>query len=105
MGITVSIAFGSYFLLPKNKIGAIKAGMKRPQSDSLLRELLCELLRLFYQKGWVSGTGGGICADFGSNTVLMAPTGVHKERVKPSDLFVVERGSGKAVRSPKDRSL
>jgi len=91
--------------LPKNKIGAIKAGMKRPQSDSQLRGLICELLPLFYQKGWVSGTGGGICAAFGSSTVLMAPTGVHKERVKPSDLFVVDRQSGKVVRSPKDRSL
>ena len=79
--------------------------MKRPRSDSHLRELICELLRLFYQKGWVSGTGGGICAAVGSNTVLMAPTGVHKERVKPSDLFVVDCRDGKAVRSPKDRSL
>jgi len=79
--------------------------MKRTRSDSHLRELICELLRLFYQKGWVSGTGGGICAASGSNTVLMAPTGVHKERVKPSDLFVVDRRDGKLVRVPKDHSL
>ncbi len=79
--------------------------MKHPRSDSHLRELICELLRLFYQKGWVSGTGGGICAAFGSNTVLMAPTGVHKERIKPSDLFVVDRRAGKVVRSPQNRSL
>ena len=70
-----------------------------------MRELICELLRLFYQKDWVSGTGGGICAASGSNEVLMAPTGVHKERVRPSDLFVVNRRNGKVVRAPKDHSL
>ena len=91
--------------MPKNKFGVIKTGMKRPQSDTHLRELICELLRLFYQKGWVSGTGGGICAAFGSNTVLTAPTGVHKERVKPSDLFVVDSQNGKVVHAPKDCSL
>jgi methylthioribulose-1-phosphate dehydratase len=79
--------------------------MKETKLDSQLRNLICELLRLFYQKGWVSGTGGGICAAYGSNAVLMAPTGVHKERVKPSDLFVVDGRNGKVVRAPKDRSL
>ena len=29
-------------------------------SDRQTKELLCELLRVFYTKGWVSGTGGGI---------------------------------------------
>ena len=70
-----------------------------------MRELICELLRLFYQKEFVSGTGGGICAVSGPNTVLMAPTGVHKERVKPSDLFIVDRRNGKVVRASKNRSL
>jgi methylthioribulose-1-phosphate dehydratase len=79
--------------------------MKRHGSEPYLRDLLCDLLCLFYQKGWVSGTGGGICAAFGSNSILMAPTGVHKERVKPSELFVVDRRDGRVVRSPKDRSL
>jgi methylthioribulose-1-phosphate dehydratase len=91
--------------LRKNKIGVIKAGMKRSGSDAQLRELICELLRLFYQKDFVSGTGGGICAVSGSNTVLMAPTGVHKERVKPSDLFVVDRRNSQVVCASKNRSL
>ncbi|HET6464105.1 MAG TPA: class II aldolase/adducin family protein [Nitrospiria bacterium] len=63
------------------------------------------MLRLFYDKGWVAGTGGGICAATGPKTALMAPTGVHKEAVKPSDLFVVDRQSGAVVRTPRNRSL
>ena len=68
-------------------------------------ELLCRLLRLFYDKGWVTGTGGGICASNGPKTILMAPTGVHKEEVMPSDLFIVDRTSGAVVRPPRNRSL
>ncbi len=35
----------------------------------------------------------------------MAPTGVHKERVAPSDLFVVDSRNGEVVSSPKNRAL
>jgi methylthioribulose-1-phosphate dehydratase len=50
------------------------------------KELLCELLRLFYQLGWCTGTGGGISIKSG-NRYLVAPSGVAKERVRPEDLF------------------
>ena len=69
------------------------------------RKLLCELLCLFYAKGWVSGTGGGICATLGQHAVLMAPTGVHKERLSPGDFFSVDPRSGDIIRSPRNRSL
>jgi methylthioribulose-1-phosphate dehydratase len=69
------------------------------------RELLSEMLRLFYEKGWVSGTGGGICGLEGPGRLLLAPTGVHKERVTPSDFFVVDSGGGRVVESPGDTSL
>jgi len=68
-------------------------------------QLLCRMLRLFYDKGWVAGTGGGICAVNGSKTALMAPTGVHKEEIKPSDLFVVDCQNGAVIRPPRNRSL
>jgi methylthioribulose-1-phosphate dehydratase len=63
------------------------------------------MLRLFYDKGWVAGTGGGICAATGPNTALKAPTGVHKETVAPSDLFVVNRKDGTVLRRARNRSL
>jgi methylthioribulose-1-phosphate dehydratase len=70
-----------------------------------VRELLCELLRLFYDKGWVSGTGGGICAVEEPGRLLLAPTGVHKERVTPDDLFVVSVDTGDVLESPRDAGL
>ncbi len=79
--------------------------MKGHSSQPVERRLLCELLRLFYEKGWVSGTGGGICTVVGKSEVLMAPTGVHKERVTSRDLFVVDSRSGKVIRPPRNRSL
>ncbi|TAK02761.1 MAG: methylthioribulose 1-phosphate dehydratase, partial [Candidatus Manganitrophaceae bacterium] len=36
---------------------------------------------------------------------LMAPTGVHKERVRPEDLFIVDRRGGAVLRSPKNKTL
>jgi methylthioribulose-1-phosphate dehydratase len=69
------------------------------------RDVLCELLRLFYSKGWVSGTGGGICALDGPGRLLLAPTGVHKERVRPEDLFVVDVDTGEVIEHAADETL
>ncbi len=71
----------------------------------MLSRLLCEFLRLFYEKGWVSGTGGGICAVDPRGRIAMAPTGVHKERVTPSELFMVDPRSGSVLRRPKNPAL
>jgi len=80
--------------------------MQEVESDeAVTRSLVCELLPLFYDKGWVAGTGGGICTRLGEHTALMAPTGVHKERVLPNDLFVVDVASGGVIRPPKNISL
>jgi len=49
-------------------------------------ELLCELLRQFYSQGWCSGTGGGISLR-SEDCILIAPSGVAKERVQPSEIF------------------
>jgi methylthioribulose-1-phosphate dehydratase len=65
---------------------------------------LCEFLRLFYDKGWVAGTGGGICGAVGDGTLLMAPTGVHKERVSVDDLFRVNRQAN-VVSAPRTPGL
>lgn len=59
-------------------------------NEQALRETLTTLLRLFYAKDWVSGTGGGICAVAEPGRLLVAPTGVHKEMVEPQDLFAID---------------
>uniref|UniRef100_A0A8C5D3X4 Methylthioribulose-1-phosphate dehydratase n=1 Tax=Gouania willdenowi TaxID=441366 RepID=A0A8C5D3X4_GOUWI len=47
--------------------------------------LIPELCRLFYQLGWVTGTGAGV-----KNHIYIAPSGVQKERIQPEDLFVCD---------------
>ncbi|KAG9352358.1 hypothetical protein JZ751_020771 [Albula glossodonta] len=61
------------------------------------RLLIPELCRLFYQLGWVTGTGGGVSLRFGDQ-IYIAPSGVQKERIQvssgrlvgncPEDMFV-----------------
>ena len=52
------------------------------------QSLICELARQFYDLGWVTGTGGGICIREGDR-VIMAPSAVQKERMKPEDMFTL----------------
>lgn len=74
-------------------------------SDRATKELLCELLRLSYVKGWVSGTGGGICGPTDDGKMFLAPTGVHKERIQPDDFFVIDPSDCSVVASPLDQGL
>ncbi|XP_029986931.1 methylthioribulose-1-phosphate dehydratase isoform X1 [Sphaeramia orbicularis] len=53
------------------------------------RVLIPELCRLFYQLGWVTGTGGGISLRKGDQ-IYIAPSGVQKERIQPEDMFVCD---------------
>lgn len=62
------------------------------------REEICRLCRLFWQLGWASGTGGGIAIRSGE-TLLMAPSGVEKETIRPEDIFELDL-QGRITRSP-----
>lgn len=66
------------------------------------KHLICELCRLFYDQGWVSGTGGGISVKAGDDRIVMAPSGVQKERMQPTDMFVLD-GQGNIVETPQAR--
>lgn len=63
--------------------------MSSDASNQSVPELICELCRLFYQLGWVSGTGGGISIR-GPEGIYMAPSGVQKERLRPEDIFLLD---------------
>jgi methylthioribulose-1-phosphate dehydratase len=69
------------------------------------RQLLTELLRNFYARNWVSGTGGGICGPADGGRLLLAPTGVHKERVGVDDFFTVDPADGRVISAPADETL
>jgi methylthioribulose-1-phosphate dehydratase len=62
------------------------------------RALIVELCRQFYDQGWVSGTGGGISIRAG-NRIVMAPSGVQKERLNADELFVLDM-EGQIVERP-----
>ncbi|XP_047335235.1 probable bifunctional methylthioribulose-1-phosphate dehydratase/enolase-phosphatase E1 1 [Impatiens glandulifera] len=60
------------------------------------RALISELCRLFYNLGWVSGTGGSITIKVHDESIsksqqliLMSPSGVQKERMVPEDMYVL----------------
>jgi methylthioribulose-1-phosphate dehydratase len=77
----------------------------QPLTDDTTRELLSFLLRDWHGRGWVSGTGGGICGPTQDGNLFLAPTGVHKELVRPDDFFVVSPAHGRVVREPKTPGL
>jgi methylthioribulose-1-phosphate dehydratase len=70
---------------------------------SVEAELICELARSFYDLGWVSGTGGGICIRSG-DTVVIAPSAVQKERMAPEQMFTIAL-DGSILTRPDDPAL
>ena len=83
-----------------DKLGAIHSA---DLTSLETRELICGLCRLFYHKGWASGTGGGISIRRGDR-IFMAPSSVQKERIKPGDIFVLDL-KGDVVESPPNPKL
>ncbi|KAF2345426.1 Class II aldolase/adducin N-terminal, partial [Trinorchestia longiramus] len=72
--------------------------------DVETRELICELCRLFYTQGWVTGTGGGISIKNSAGDIFVAPSGVQKERIQASDLFKLNP-EGDLITAPSDCAL
>lgn len=54
------------------------------------KALVCELCHNFYQQGWVGGTGGGMSIQT-EDLIVMAPSGVQKERMIPDDMYVLDK--------------
>lgn len=61
--------------------------------------LICTLCQAFYNLGWVTGTGGGASIVKGDH-IFIAPSGVQKELMHPSNIFVMERNSHTYLRKP-----
>jgi len=72
-----------------------------------LPDLICELCRLFYGLGWVSGTGGGVSIR-APEGIYIAPSGVQKERMSPEDIYLLDgdtRSEVRVVRAPANPAL
>ena len=65
--------------------------------------LIVELCQQFYAQGWVSGTGGGISIRQ-DGRVYLAPSGVQKERIVESDLYVLDE-AGTILEHPQQPEL
>src|SRR4029078_2502440 len=70
-------------------------------TETATRELLVELLGELWRRGWVSGTGGGICGPAEDGGLLLAPSAVHKERVRTDEFFTVDPRDRRGLRSPR----
>jgi methylthioribulose-1-phosphate dehydratase len=64
-------------------------------------KLIVEICKQFYSKGWVSGTGGGISIKR-DGKVYIAPSGVHKERMEESQIFILDGDTMKILYNPND---
>ena len=61
--------------------------------------LICTLCRNFYNLGWVGGTGGGTSIRQGSH-IFIAPSGVQKELMQPTNIFVLDYSGRSYLRKP-----
>ena len=83
----------------KSKAAAQAAVPVAGPSVDEAKTLIAELCGLFYDQGWVGGTGGGISVKAGDGTIVMAPSGVQKERMKEDDMFVLN-AAGEVLHTP-----
>ncbi len=60
---------------------------------------ICTLCRKFYDFGWVTGTGGGVSIKTDEH-IYIAPSGVQKELMRPTDIFVMKAETGEYLRRP-----
>lgn len=65
-------------------------------------KLLCELSAAFYSLNWNMGTGGGVSVQDG-DLIFLTPSGVHKERIVASDLFVYDARDESYIYEPSNR--
>lgn len=59
-------------------------------NDNGARELICEVGRRLYAKGFAAANDGNITIRLGENRFLCTPTGVSKGYMKPDDLCIVD---------------
>ncbi|EPX70581.1 5'-methylthioribulose-1-phosphate dehydratase [Schizosaccharomyces octosporus yFS286] len=62
-------------------------------------ELICKICQDLYNSGWVTGTGGGITIRSG-DAIVIAPSGVQKERMQLEHLFVMSLKTREYLHKP-----
>jgi L-fuculose-phosphate aldolase len=65
------------------------------KTERELREDICQIGRLVFQKGWVAANDGNITIRLDQEQILATPTGVCKGMMNPDDLIIVDMKGNK----------
>src|SRR5215831_17145439 len=65
------------------------------KTERELREDICQIGRLVFQKGWVAANDGNITIRLDAERILATPTGVCKGMMHPDDLIIVDMKGNK----------
>jgi L-fuculose-phosphate aldolase len=65
-------------------------------SESHLRQEIVLTGQLMYQKGYISGSEGNLSARLSPGRLLITPAGLHKGRLQPDDLLLVDESGQRA---------
>lgn len=69
-------------------------------ADEDSTEIIASLARQFYGMGWFPGSGGSLTIRESPDRIFIAPSGVQKERIKASDVFIIDRNAEVIHRPP-----
>ncbi len=69
------------------------------QRERDLRELICRVGQLMYQKGYIDATGGNISARLDAERILVSPSGLATGFMRPEQLLIVSP-SGDRIDTP-----
>ena len=84
-----------------NAVNTVQGNMDKDSQVEEAKQLICQMCLNFYQQGWVGGTGGGMSIKT-DKQIVMAPSGVQKERMVPEDMFVLDH-AGNVTETPTAR--
>jgi L-fuculose-phosphate aldolase len=65
------------------------------KTERELRDDICQIGRLVFQKGWVAANDGNITIRMDAERILATPTGVCKGLMHPDDLIIVDNKGNK----------
>lgn len=70
-------------------------------NEQSLRQHLCEIGRLCYQKGYLVGYAGNLSIRMADGTILITPSGLHKGSLQPEQLIIINL-DGQRVDEPNE---
>jgi L-fuculose-phosphate aldolase len=75
-------------------------------NEKKLREEMCEIARMMYDKGLICGPAGNISAKLADGVFLLTPSIFFKQRLTPEQLIIVdEQGNKVGPETPANRDL